>query len=314
MNIWKTYALNQSPLYQLRSRKRLAAQIFNIELPLLERLAANESNYRVSHVVQGDKKRQVEAPKPILERLHRRLFMLLTRIEKPDYLHSGVKGRSYLTNAKAHIGRTPLVKLDIKKFYPSVSGACVFRFFRETLQCSPDVAGLITRLCVYDNHVPTGSCVSQLLAFFAAKPLFDQLHAKAQSEGLCFTVYVDDMTFSGCGATPAFLWEAKQVVHSNGFGYHKDRCYEARDRKVVTGVMIDGARLAVQPSKEFEMWRRMRALGDGNPAERRAAIESLLGSVVAAGQIEARLLMRLKGLRALRAAALKIEVAAVSCS
>ena len=314
MNTRKTYPLNQSPLYLLRSRKRLAAEVFNIELPLLERLASNESNYRVFHIVQGDKKRQVETPKPILERLHRRLFVLLARIEKPDYLHSGVKGRSYLTNAKAHIGQTPLAKLDIKKFYPSVSGACVFRFFRETLQCSPDVAGLLTRLCVFDNHVPTGSCASQLLAFFAAKPLFDQLHAKAQSWRLRFTVYVDDMTFSGARATPAFLWEAKQVIHSNGFGYHKDRCYEERERKVVTGVMIDGTRLAVQPSKEFEMWRQMRALGDGDPAERRAAIESMLGRVVAAGQIEARLLTRLKGLRALRAAALRAEVAATQFS
>lgn len=312
MKVRKTYPLNQCPLYQLKSRKRLAVEVFNIELPLLERLAANSTNYRVFDITQGDKKRQVETPKPILERLHRRLFALLERIEKPDYLHSGVKGRSYLTNAQVHIGLSPLVKLDIKKFYQSVNGARVYRFFNEVLCCSPDVAGVLTKLCIYEDHVPTGSCVSQLLAFFAVRPLFDALHTLAQERGLRFTLYVDDMSFSGVLASSSLLWEAKQLVHANGLRYHKDRCYEATDRKVVTGVMIDGDRLAVQPSKEFEMWRRMRSLGSGDLTERRAAIESLLGSVVAAGQIETRLLSRVRGLRALREAVLREELAAAA--
>lgn len=312
MKVRKTYPLNQCPLYQLKSRKRLAAEVFNIELPLLERLASNATNYRVFHITQGDKKRQVETPKPILERLHRRLFALLKRIEKPDYLHSGVKGRSYLTNAQVHIGVSPLVKLDIKKFYQTVNGARVYRFFHEVLRCSPDVAGVLTKLCVYEDHVPTGSCVSQLLAFFAVRPLFDALHELAQERGLRFTLYVDDMSFSGAMASPSLLWKAKQLVHASGLRYHKDRCYLATDRKVVTGVMIDGDRLAVQPSKEFEMWRRMRSLGSGDLAERRTAIESLLGSVVAAGQIEARLLSRVRGLRALREAVVREEMAAAA--
>jgi hypothetical protein len=44
----------------------------------------------------------------------------------------------------------------------------------------------------------------------------------------------------------------------------------------------------------------MRALGSGDLEQWRAAINSLIGTVVAAGQIEARLLIRLRRLRALR--------------
>lgn len=306
----KTYALDQCPLYKIASRKRLAQDIFNVDLPFLERLAANEGNFRVFTIRRGEKDRQVEVPKVVLERIHRRLFNLLERIEKPDYLHSGVRGRSYISNAKVHIGAVPLVKLDLKKFYPSVDGARVSRFFTGTMRCSPDVAALLTRLCTFENHVPTGSCVSQLLAFYAAKPLFDELHALAAGAEVRDSCYVDDLTWSGHGATPAFLWAAKQVVHRHGFVHHKDRCFAAGDRKLVTGVMLDGDRIAVLPSKEFDLWRNIQALGGFEPQERIVAVNSLIGTAVAAGQIEARFLRRLLRLRQVKAVAIT-EVALI---
>jgi hypothetical protein len=300
----KTYALDQCPLYKIAGRKRLAQDVFNVDLPFLERLAANEGNFRVFTIRQGEKDRQVEVPKVILERIHRRLFNLLERIEKPEYLHSGVRGRSYISNAKVHIGVVPLAKLDIKKFYPSVDGARVSRFFTGTMLCSPDVAALLTRLCTFENHVPTGSCVSQLLAFYAAKPMFDELHGLAAGAGVRDSCYVDDLTWSGNAATPAFLWAAKQVVRRHGFSYHKDRCFAAGDRKLVTGVMLDGDRIAVLPSKEFIIWRSIHSLGAFAPQDRIAAVNSLIGTAVAAGQIEARFLRRLLRLRQVRAAAI----------
>ena len=306
MAIRKTYALDQSPLYKIASRKRLAQDVLNVDLPFLERLAANEKNFRVFTIKQGEKDRQVEVPKVVLERIHRRLFNLLERVEKPEYLHSGVRGRSYISNAKVHIGAFPLVKLDLKKFYPSVDGARVYRFFTSTMLCSADVAALLTRLCTFENHVPTGSCVSQLLAFYATKPLFDELHALAEGADLRDSVYVDDLTWSGHGATPAFLWAAKRVVYRHGFAYHKDCCFAANDRKLVTGVMLDGDRIAVMPSKEFEIWKNIQALGGFEPEARIVAVNSLIGKAVAAGQIEARFLRRLLRLREVRAAAIAL--------
>ena len=143
-----------------------------------------------------------------------------------------------------------------------------------------------------------------MLAFYAAKPLFDELHGLAVGAGVRDSCYVDDLTWSGHGATPAFLWAAKQVVHRHGFAHHKDRCFAAGDRKLVTGVMLDGDRIAVLPSKEFDLWRNIQALGGFEPQERIVAVNSLIGTAVAAGQIEARFLRRLLRLRQVKAAAI----------
>lgn len=280
----------------MASRKKLAA-LLGFDLSVLEGLSVATNNFRIFEIKQGIKLRKVEVPKRRLERIHRKVFSLLERIEKPEYLHSGIKGRSYITNAKVHTGSVPLVKLDLKKFYPSIDGARVYRFFKQALQCSSDVSGLLTKLCTIDGHVPTGSCVSQLLAYFSAKPMFDDLHTLSRQWGLRDTCYVDDLTWSGERATPAFLWDAKKVVHRHGFKYHKDCVYTADDKKLVTGVMIDGDRIAVLPSRELKLWKDINSLGMNEPLERLAAVNSLIGSVVANGQIEPRFLQRLRRLR-----------------
>jgi hypothetical protein len=280
----------------MASRRKLAA-LLGFDLSVLERLAHATTNFRTFEIKQGLKMRKVEVPKERLERVHRKVFSMLERIEKPEYLHSGIKGRSYITNAKVHIGQVPLVKLDLKKFYPSIDGARVYRFFQQVLQCSPDVASLITKLCTVDGHIPTGSCVSQLLAYFSAKPMLDELHTLSVQWGLRDSCYVDDLTWSGTRASPSFLWEAKKVVHRHGLKYHKERTYTADQQKLVTGVLIDGDRIAVRPHRELKLWLDINSLGIHEPLERLAAINSLIGSVVAHGQIEPRFLRRLCILR-----------------
>lgn len=299
----KSYALNQCPLFKMMSKRKLAS-LLGFDASVLQTLANRTTNYHCFDIAQGEKKRRIEVPKRALERVHRRLFTFLERIEKPEYLHSGRKKRSYITNAQVHVGLAPMVKLDLKKFYPSVAFSRVYRFFHDALLCSSDVSGLLTKLCTVDKHLPTGSCISQLLAFFSAKPMFDELHEHAVKYGNRDSFYVDDLTWSGVNATPSFLWAAKQIVHRHGFQYHKDRSYGTAEDKVVTGVLISQGRLAVQRSREHELWVSINALGSQEPLARLKAIGSLIGKVVANGQIEKRFLARIQGLR-LRQASLQ---------
>jgi hypothetical protein len=90
-------------------------------------------------------------------------------------MHSGVKGRSHVTNARTHMGDQPTVKLDIRRFFPSIDVPRVCRFFGRQMACNMSVADLLTRLYTYRGHVPIGSRMSQHLAYFAAKPMLEDL-------------------------------------------------------------------------------------------------------------------------------------------
>jgi len=296
----RSYPLDQSPLYKLESKRKLAGLLFR-DLSLLQALANRTDNYRSRNTVHANKERSLEVPKPALESVQRRLFRLLDRIEKPDYMHSGRKQRSYITNAQVHVGPVWLLKLDIKKFYASVSSARVYRFFHSAMRCSPDVASLLAKLCTADGHLAIGSCVSQLLAFFSAKPMFDELHEHALAHDIKDSCYVDDLTWSGTHATARFLWKAKQIIYRHGFEYHRARLYAPNKPKLVTGIKVVGNRITVPPHRDRELWDAIRALKKSNACTDLKVADALISKAAAYAQVEDRFQRQAKQLRAIKA-------------
>lgn len=245
MRTRKRYPLEQSPLFKLKSKKKLA-DLLELDAKTIVNLSADKGNFRIFTIEKNGKSRQVQVPKPILERIHKRMFKLLQRIETPEYLHSGVKKRSHITNAKAHEKSSSLVKIDIKKYYPSTKRESVYQFFQRHLLCSPDVSKILTDLSCVNGHIPTGSSLSQILAFFASLPMFERINELSLSNQVTFTVYVDDLTFSGETVAGEFIWQVKKVIHSYGYNYHKEFSSPPDKTKLVTGVVIDRESLKVQ--------------------------------------------------------------------
>lgn len=217
-----------------------------MDLKALLSLSEDENNFRIFAVKKNGKEREVQVPKPTLEQVHKRLFKLLQRIETPDYLHSGIKKKSHLTNAKTHEKSYSLVKLDIKKYYPSTKREAVYQFFRTCLFCSPDVSKILTNLACVNGHIPTGSPLSQILAFYSSLPMFEKIGKLSAANQVSFTVYVDDLTFSGKTVPGAFIWEVKKLIHFHGYQYHKEFSSPPEKTKLVTGVAINNKGLQVQ--------------------------------------------------------------------
>ncbi len=123
----KSYSLKDSPFYNLTTKKRLEKLLGKSVNELNDLLS--ENNYRVFFIKKNSKQREIQAPTYELDVVHTRIASLLVRLATPDYLHSGVKGRSNITNAMVHIGDHPILTMDIKKFYPSVTKKIDISFF-----------------------------------------------------------------------------------------------------------------------------------------------------------------------------------------
>ena len=283
----KAYPLHQCALFKLRNKRRLAS-LLGIPLSKLLRLVElGDRNYHQFEIrPMGRKSRLVQHPKEQLEYIHERLFTLLRRVIPPPYLHSGIKGRSYVTNAKSHLGEHPVGKLDIKSFYPSTTHQHVHQFFRDTLCCSPDVAAILTRLTTVDGHIPTGSCLSQILAFYAHMDMFDKIYGLASKAGITMTCYVDDITFSGKYVTPGFLFEVKKIIHQRGLSYHKEQLYRSDEPKLITGVIINKNNAKVPNKLQQSIHQGIKEITSSNADD----LRSLAGKCNAAAQIEPRFL------------------------
>ena len=234
MNTHKRVPLKGSALFRLTSPRRLAEMLL-VPRATLERLVeAGDDNY----LVRPDRKsgRIIEEPKPQLKLIHQRFARLLAQIETPDYLHSGVKGRSYITNANAHGADDACVKLDIKKFFPSSSSHHVQRFFEDVLEYPPDVASRAKQLLTHDGHLPTGGNASPILSFWAYKPMFDEIDTLARENDCEFTLYVDDMSITGVLANRKFQQAARKIIARYGLRAHKAKTFSPNQPRVLTGI------------------------------------------------------------------------------
>lgn len=196
----KKYPIILSPLYRLSSIDVLAKTLgFSVDklLKLDDYMRKRQgSGYR--RFKTGPKQREVQQPVfPPLRIAQRRVFILLSRIATPDYLHSGVKHRSYITNAAQHTDNPYCLTMDISHFYASTRAEAVFQFYKYKLEIVDDLSRILTNICTFDSTmIPTGSSISQLIAYWAYSDMFDQIAEKASSIGATFSLYVDDMTFS----------------------------------------------------------------------------------------------------------------------
>jgi retron-type reverse transcriptase len=212
----------------------------------------------------------------------------MRRIEVPDYLHSGISGRSNVTNAKVHVGHHPLLKTDIKSFYESTTARLVNRVFRDIMQCSPDVSAVLTRLCTANGHVPTGSSLSQLLAFYVVKPRLGEFAAMCKKRDVTLSVYVDDITISGKGASRKLLYQLKRLLAKDGYSCHKDAQYRAADAKIVTGVVVTARGVRVRNKQHQQIYEELRGLLGREPNSLdEKNYERLQGRIASASQIDA---------------------------
>jgi len=282
-----SHPLNQSQLYKLKSRQKLAS-LLRSSLNIIEQLAKNGSKeYKEFEKQVGKKDRHIECPKGKLYAIASRLNDLLGRIQVPEYVHSGIKGRSYVTNAKAHLTDVPLIKEDIKSFFPLSSYKFVFACFIQAFQCSPDVASILTRLSTINGHIPTGSPSSTIVSYYAYKPMFDEIYDLALSENLTMTLIVDDLTFSGAKASSGFLLKVRNIVKRFGLRVHKRHVYSARDTKIVTGVALTKNGFKLPNKRRKKLHDSLRTFHNAKDDEsRKQAARVALGRTGEAAQLE----------------------------
>jgi Reverse transcriptase (RNA-dependent DNA polymerase) len=260
---FKTYALNQSPLYQIRSKKKLAF-VLKSTWKSIEDLLSKDSihlyfEYERSNG-DGDslKKRYIEEPCIALKRIQRLIDSYLSHIESPSFLHSPAKNCSQVTNASIHRNSLALMKLDIKAYFVSTSSKKVYYFFNSIMRCAPDISTILTSILTYRGRLPTGSPSSPRLAYFSHLRMWESIYKIVIQNGYLITVYMDDITISGNLVSNQLLWDVKKIIHSCGLKYHKQKIYFKQPFEV-TGIIIKDNQITA-PNRQLKKLNELEKL------------------------------------------------------
>ena len=146
------------------------------------------------------------------------------------------------------------------------------------MRCPTDVAEVLTQLATYKGHLPTGSPLSPIMAYYAYYDVWERIAAVAVRHGWTLTVYVDDVTISGTHVRAKHLWEVKAAIHACGLRYHKEKSYFDRPPEV-TGVIItaEGLQAPNRQLLRMRQTRRRMAMQPKNAQQGKALVGTLQG-------------------------------------
>lgn len=283
-----TYDLNQSPLYKMRSRSKLAT-LLGVTGADLRALSKNDLLYTEFDIPKktGGGVRHVENPAKSLKLVQARLAKILARVNPPDFLFCPVKRRCYVTNAAMHRGNRVVHCLDIRKFFPSTPQRRVFWFFRNVMLCERDIAGLLASLACYRGHLPTGSPLSPIMAYFAYYDLWARIAEFCKDRDYTFTVYIDDITISGARVPKAHIWQIRKMIHGMGLQYHKEKTFIDRPAEI-TGVIVLAEKLTAPFRQHKKMQEARYMLKKSSESERQSLLERIAGITGQIRQISAK--------------------------
>jgi retron-type reverse transcriptase len=275
----------------------LAALLGRTPSYLASVVAATERHYREFSIPKrSGGRRTISAPYPALlecQQWINRYVLRKTRVH--DAAHGFIRGRSIISNAKAHLRKPCLLKMDICDFFPSVTINRVIHVF-QNLGFPNNVSFYLARLCCLQNCLPQGAATSPALSNAVVYRMDCRLAGLAESYRLSYTRYADDLTFSGDRIPVRFLEIVETIVAEEGFKVRgeKTRFCRGAGRKIVTGLSVSGDDVRVPKSYKRGIRQAVHYLlkfGQNSHTSKRKIrnpfyLESLYGKLVFWGSVE----------------------------
>lgn len=189
------------------------------------------------------KRRLIFSPSKDLKKLQRTILAYISRrTSLPETFHGYKKKRSNLTNARLHLNKRVITKLDIKDFFPSVHFKRVFTLFKG-LGFNEQESKILSRLTTVDYFLPQGFSASPFIASLMLRNLDKRLKTLflAQRLNFTYTFFSDDITISGNGGIKNLKKLICKIFRQEGFSINRDKIKELPYWKSqeVTGIIVN---------------------------------------------------------------------------
>lgn len=191
---------------------------------------------------RNGEKRVINAPKEQLKSFQNWIRKnILENVEVSCAAKAYIKGLSIVDNAKYHIKKKYILKLDFKDFFPNIKFEKIYSVFHN-LGYTKEVSYILTKLCTYKNALAQGAPTSPCISNICCKNLDNRMLKYCQYHDMCYTRYADDITISSndeiTEEDKAILYE---IIGDEGFILNVDKTKElsVKQRHYITGVVVN---------------------------------------------------------------------------
>ena len=249
-------AMHSRRLPAIYSKEHLAARL-DVTIKQLDWLAYSGHRYRTFHIPKsnGDARR-VDEPMDKLKSVQRWILRrILNKMPAHKCAHGFRPKRSILTNARKHLRRQVIVRIDVEEFFPSITREQVRKEFQK-VGYPYAVAHILASLCTREGVLPIGGPASPALANQVCRRMDNRLWLLVRDRHFRYTLYADDLVFSSSNRRfPALVPFLKQVMIEEGFRINERKLVIVRrdNSQKVTGIVVN--RRTNVPEEQYK-WLR----------------------------------------------------------
>ncbi len=202
-----------------------------------------DRHYRAAKLLKRDGTyRALSVPSARLKAVQRAICeKLLSQMEVSRYAMAYRYGASVHKNARVHIAKAKVLKLDIYHFFDSIRYQQVKDKVFHAERFGEPIRILLSMLCYYRDVLPQGAPTSPMISNIIMREFDDAVGAFCRERGVAYTRYCDDMTFSGNFDHTEIIRFVKNELHKSGFVLNgkKTRVVTFANRQTVTGIVVN---------------------------------------------------------------------------
>jgi len=225
------------------------AKGIGINVSFLYKVINNADKFYVSYYKKkkSGKDREIDAPSYQVKSIQAWILNNVLQ-EVPISLHATGfvrgKGQGIKRNASFHVENKHILCMDIKDFFPSINYKKVWDVYKA-LQLNDDICDKLAKISTYKERLPQGGVTSPCLSNIIFKN--NDISELCSKLNITYSRYADDLAFS-CdyyNKLNNLIKEITKIINKYGFNVNerKTRIYSGKDRKVVTGVILNSGRL-----------------------------------------------------------------------
>ena len=210
------------------------------------KLTKDYNNYKAIKIPKKDGSyRVIMEPNKKLKIIQRKIVEYLKNFQKEKFCAYGfIKGKSNVDNAKIHVNKKYIYKIDLKDYFPSIMSGRIFKMFSvRPFSFSRATATILTNLICFNNTLAQGFPSSPYISNIITRRLDNSLLKLAKKYKCNYTRYADDITFStNLTSFPYQLTdEIKVIINNEMFTINekKTKILSSNTRQIVTGIVVN---------------------------------------------------------------------------
>ncbi len=202
-----------------------------------------EKHYHDVFIPKSDgTKRKLSVPDLILKNVQRAIANnILAYYPISKYATAYKLGSSVQKNARPHVNKKKILKLDIEGFFDNLIYSRVKDVVFYEDKFSEPIRTLLTMLCYYRDSLPQGAPTSPAITNIIMYDFDEKIGTFCTKKGVSYTRYSDDMTFSGEFNEKEIIAIVKEELRKLGLFLKgsKTAVINNAKRQTVTGIVVN---------------------------------------------------------------------------